>query len=137
MMRNKLFTQPSVKEIQMSRAITTIETTHDNKSNKFEKALRLHYTHEERLHPLKRDIHKIYAEVFQGTAAANIRLVVGHRNSRNLQAELIQKRPHSSFVKLKPLQSKIFLSHYDQTFLLKNLILVIIEPYPNDSSRTN
>jgi hypothetical protein len=112
MLRNKLFAQPSVKEIQTSRQIANIETNQYDQSNKkFEKTIFLHYTHEQRLDSLKRDIHKIYSEVFQGTEASDVRLVIGHRNSRNTQSELIQKRPHAAFVKLKPIKSKLSLPY--------------------------
>ncbi|CAF3618926.1 unnamed protein product, partial [Rotaria socialis] len=51
---------------------------------------------------LKRDIHKIHSETFQGTPAMEIRLIVGHRNHRNTGHELVEKRPHPSL--LKPIQ---------------------------------
>ncbi|CAF4506853.1 unnamed protein product [Rotaria socialis] len=100
--RNKLFAQPSVKEIQASQEIANIERKQASKRNKFDKTLFLHYTHENRLFPFKRDIHKIYSEAFQGADAANLRLIIGHRNSRNIACELIQKKPYSSFIKLQP-----------------------------------
>ncbi len=106
MVRNKLFAQPSVNEIQMGRRIANIEIKEHDKPNKFEKTLFLHYTHKQRLDSLKRDIHKIYSDIFQGSDAANIRLLIERRNSRNIQSELIQKRSYASFVKLKPLKSK-------------------------------
>jgi hypothetical protein len=71
------------------------------------KNLFFHYTHEKRLEPLKRDIHKIYEEAFQGTEASDIRLIVGHRNSRNITLELMQKQPRSCLIRLKPIKSKI------------------------------
>jgi hypothetical protein len=47
MLRNKLFSQPSVKETQISRQIANIPTKEDDQPNKkFEKTLFLHYTHE-------------------------------------------------------------------------------------------
>jgi hypothetical protein len=122
MLQNKLFSQPSVKETQISRQIANIPTNEDDQPNKkFEKTLFLHYTHEKRLDSLKRDIHKIYSEVFQGTAASDIRLIIGHRNSRNIQSELIQKRPHGAFVKLKPIKSKLLSILYRRSTPLKYL----------------
>ncbi|CAF4506826.1 unnamed protein product [Rotaria socialis] len=81
--------------------ITTISKT--NKPNKFTNTLFLHYTHEQRLHTLKRDIHKIYSEIFHDTIATDIRLIVGHRNHRNTRHELVQKRPHPTMLKPTPL----------------------------------
>lgn len=90
MLRSKLFAQPSIKEMQIGREKAKTETHKDHQPNKkFEKTLFLHYRHEQRLDSLKRDIHKIYSEVFQGTEASDIRLIIGHRNSRNIQSELI------------------------------------------------
>lgn len=105
LIRDKLFAQPSVKEIQMSRRIANLEIKYDNKREKFEKTLFIHYTHESRLEPLKRDIHQIYTDVFHGTEASSIRLIIGHFNSSNIASELIQTRPYPAFVKLKPLPS--------------------------------
>ena len=116
MLRKKLFAQPSVKEIQTRRQIANIETHGDDQRNKkFEKTLFLHYTHEHRLDSLKRDIHQIYTEVFQGITASHSRLIIGHRNSRNTQLELVQKRPHSGFVKLKTVKSMGFLPYIKKT----------------------
>ena len=111
MIRNKLFAQPSVKEIQMSRQIAHIEAKQVVKSNKYDNTLFLHYTHENRLEPIKRDIHQIYKDVFQGTEASSIRLIIGHRNSRNIASELLQKKPHSSFIKLKSPKRKLPVYH--------------------------
>ena len=105
LIRDKLFAQPSVKETQMTRRITNVETREDKKRELFEKNLFIHYTHENRLEPLKRDIHQIYSDVFHGTEASSIRLIIGHLNSSNIASELIQTRPYPAFVKLKPLPS--------------------------------
>ncbi|CAF1489796.1 unnamed protein product [Adineta steineri] len=96
----KLLAQSSVKEIQINRQIDSIGIKQTDKPNKFDKTLFLHYTHEKRLEPIKRDIHKIYSDVFQGTEAESMRLIIGHRNSRNLARELIRTRPYASFIKL-------------------------------------
>jgi CRISPR/Cas system endoribonuclease Cas6 (RAMP superfamily) len=127
-MRNTLLPKPTVKERETQHRIaavsfdeeinnhntkekTTSTTTisKQNKPNKFTNTLFLHYTHEKRLHSLKRDIHKIYSEIFQDTIGIDFRLIVGHRNHRNTGHELIQRRPHSSLLKPTPLPSKIFL----------------------------
>jgi predicted secreted protein len=41
----------------------------------------LHYYNEKQLKPFKRDILKIYLDVLQDFDTANIRLIIGHRNS--------------------------------------------------------
>ncbi|CAF3346293.1 unnamed protein product, partial [Rotaria socialis] len=120
-MRHSLLAQPSVKERETQHRIATAglnEQTNDDditekttaittlskgkKPNKFTNTLFLHYTHEKRLTSLKSGIHNIYSETFQGTPAMDIRLIVGHRNHRNTEHELVEKRPHSSL--LKPIQ---------------------------------
>ena len=134
MLRNKLFAQPSVKETQISRQIANLATNEDYEPNKkLEKTLFLHYTHEKRLDSLKRDIHKIYSEVFQGSLASDMRLIIGHRNSRNTQLELIQKRPHSAFVKIPKVKRKLFLLHIKDTNC-KNYMFIfrIIKPNVNN-----
>ena len=117
-MRNTLLARPSVRELQVDHGIasaglpiTTNNQDEDNntsrpkKVNKFDKTLFLHCTHEKRLEGLKRDIHKIYSETFQGSPAMDVRLIVGHRNHRNTKSELIQKRPDPALLKPKPLPS--------------------------------
>ncbi|CAM4974414.1 unnamed protein product [Rotaria socialis] len=77
-----------------------------NKPNKFANTLFLHYTHEKRLHSLKRDIHKIYSEIFHNTIGIDFRLIVGHRNHRNTGHELVQKRPPPTMLKPIPLPTE-------------------------------
>lgn len=140
MLRNKLFAQPSVKEKQTSSQIDNIQTNARDQSNKkLHNTLFLHYTHEQRLDSIKRDIHNIYSEVFQGTTALDIRLIIGHRNSRNIQLELVQTRPYSTFVKLKKLKSKLlYLLQYIIHSYWKNIFTFrIIQHNVNDSSYTN
>ena len=64
---------------------------------------------------LKRAIHKIDSESFQGTPAIQIRLIVGHRNHRNTSHELVPKRAHPSLLKPIQLPRKIYFS-YSTTF---------------------
>ncbi|CAM4955562.1 unnamed protein product [Rotaria socialis] len=121
--RKSLLAQPSVKERETKHRIdkavgldgevhqkniqekkTTIAIVpKQTKPNLFTNTLFLHYTHEKRLSSVKRDIHRIYSEIFQDTQAMEIRLIVGYRNHRNTGHELIQKRPHSSLLKPTPL----------------------------------
>ena len=137
-MRTKQFAQPSVREIQTIRSMASVETKEDINQKKFTKTLFIHYTHENRLEPLKRDIHTIYSDVFHGTNASDIRLIIGHRNSRSIECELIQKRPHSSFVKLKPMGRKNQLlssvnSHRQNIFLP----FTLVDPNSDQRNTTN
>ncbi|CAF3467602.1 unnamed protein product [Rotaria socialis] len=128
LMRNTLLPKLTVKERETQHRIaavtydkeidnhnTTEETktitsiSKQNKANKFTDTLFLHYTHEKRLHSLKRDIHKIYSEIFQHTIGIDFRLIVGHRNHRSTGHELVQKRPPPTMLKPTTLPSKIFL----------------------------
>ncbi|CAF4517713.1 unnamed protein product, partial [Rotaria magnacalcarata] len=128
-MRSRLLPRPSVKERETQHRIaavrlneetkvtndkekrTTITTMQkQNKANKFANTLFLHYTHEKRLHRMKREIHKIFSETFQGTLAMDLRLIVGHRNHRNTGHELVQKRPPPTMLKPIPLPNRLNMS---------------------------
>jgi hypothetical protein len=50
---------------------------------------------------MKRDMHEIFHEAFQGLEIEAVRLIVGHRNSPTTQRELIRKRPHMKLLTLK------------------------------------
>ncbi len=73
----------------------------------------LHYIHEKGLDSLKRDIHQIYSDIFGETQTSDIRLIIGHRNSRNINSELIKKQPHRSLIKLKQISSRILLVYIE------------------------
>ncbi|CAF2135259.1 unnamed protein product, partial [Rotaria magnacalcarata] len=74
----------------------TVQKKERNK--KFNNALFLHYTHENRLRPLKRDIHEIYESTFKHTSISNVNLIVGYRNNPKSKTEQIRhKRPHASY----------------------------------------
>ncbi|CAF4674735.1 unnamed protein product, partial [Rotaria socialis] len=125
-MRNTLLPKLNVKERETQHRIAAVpfneETDNHNteektariptilkqkKPNKFKQAFFLHYTHEQRLHTLKRDIHKLYSEIFHDTIATDLRLILGHRNHRNTRHELVQKRPHQTMLKPTPLLNTI------------------------------
>ncbi|CAF2080634.1 unnamed protein product, partial [Rotaria magnacalcarata] len=136
-MRNTLLPKLTVKERETQHRIAAVpfheEIDHRNteektarittilkrkKPNKFTKTLFLHYTHEQRLHTLKRAIHKIFSEIFHDTIATDLRLIVGHRNHRNTGHELVQKRPHPTMLKPTPLPSKIILLYQGLSLML-------------------
>lgn len=48
----------------------------------------IHYTHEARLYSCKKDIHRLWNEIFQQTSVMSTRLIVGNRNSRNVKKTL-------------------------------------------------
>ncbi|CAF3341232.1 unnamed protein product [Rotaria sp. Silwood2] len=64
----------------------------------YEDKLIIHYTHEKRLHDVKRDMHQVYENVFQITPVSDVKLIVGNRNRRNACKELISKRPKLSIL---------------------------------------
>ena len=66
----------------------------------------LHYTHEKRFQPVRRNIHHVYEDVFKNTPAMDLKLIVGSRNRRNTQNELIRKRPKRSLVQCKQIKKK-------------------------------
>ncbi len=46
-------------------------------------------------------MNEIFREAFQGLRIEAVRLIVGNRNSPNIQRELIRKRPHMKLLTLK------------------------------------
>jgi hypothetical protein len=79
---NEIVPQPTPRQPQVSLDVALSQITDDhnetlqqsippnptvtkcNKKNKFKRRLFLHYTHENRLRYLKRDLHKIYHRTF-------------------------------------------------------------------------
>jgi hypothetical protein len=66
----------------------------------------VYYTHEKRFQTLKRDMHHLYEETFVNTPAIYSKLIVGNRNRRNAQHELIRKRPNKALIHNTKLQNK-------------------------------
>jgi CRISPR/Cas system endoribonuclease Cas6 (RAMP superfamily) len=83
-----------------------INTAAQAKEKTSEKKLIIHYTHEKRLESLKRDMHRIYHDVFKNTPVEDLKLIVGTRNRRDARNELIRKRPSQRLLKNKPRRSK-------------------------------
>ena len=46
----------------------------------------------------KRDIHQIWDDVFANTPIMDVKVIVGHRNSRNIKSERIHTRPCPSLL---------------------------------------
>ena len=59
----------------------------------YEDKLFIHYTHEKRFESLKRDMHKIYHDIFQNSPVDDLKLIVGTRNRRDARNDLIRTRP--------------------------------------------
>jgi hypothetical protein len=114
-MRQNLLGQPTQRQSQVALSAATADidndqtdeqimekeknTTTTNKQiyNKEDKFF-VHYTHEKRFQSLKRDMHQLYEETFRKTPAIYSKLIVGNRNRRNAQHELVHKRPKKTFL---------------------------------------
>ena len=72
------------------------------KQDKWNKCLIIHYTHEQRLASYKRDIHQIWDATFKPTPIQETKLIVGNRNNRNSAEELVSKRPNMPKALAKP-----------------------------------
>ena len=109
-MRNKILNLPTARQSQVAQsaieanidddqpndhraAISETTTTSDNTTNQYDTKQFVHYTHEKRFHSLKRDMHQVYENIFSGTPAMTAKIIVGNRNRRDAQNELIRKRP--------------------------------------------
>ena len=57
-----------------------------------------HYTYEQRLESYKCDFHQVWNSISEDTPVMDTRVIIGHRDSRNLQGELVRKRPHPSLL---------------------------------------
>ncbi|CAF1461460.1 unnamed protein product, partial [Rotaria magnacalcarata] len=57
-----------------------------------------HFTHEKRFETCKRDIHRVYNQAFKDTPAMYTKQIVGNRNRRSTQNELIHKRPNKTLL---------------------------------------
>ncbi|CAF4114805.1 unnamed protein product, partial [Adineta steineri] len=124
LLRHEILNQPTPSQSQTaSRAATadvdndqtdvTKQTTSRESVAKIQKKpinyadrLFLHYTHEKRFESFKRNMHRVYQNVFKNTPAMDLRLIVGNRNRRNAKNELIRKRPKRSLLQCKQMQNK-------------------------------
>ena len=75
--------------------VTSQATTHPAP---VQNRLLVHYTHEKRFRPFKREMHRIYESIFHNTPAMQVKLMVGNRNRRDGRHELIHKRPKRSLL---------------------------------------
>jgi hypothetical protein len=106
--RQQFIQTPTLKQTQLMKSIDSISLynhTHnrildskDNKSDiikekKYHNHLIVHYTHEKRLEPYKRDIHQIWNQLFLNTPVSEVRLIIGSKNSRSIRRELVRTCP--------------------------------------------
>ncbi|CAF2052577.1 unnamed protein product [Rotaria magnacalcarata] len=66
-----------------------------------------HFTYEKRFETCKRDIHRVYNHAFKDTPAMYTKKIVGNRNRRSTQNELIHKRPNKTFLRSTTITKRI------------------------------
>ncbi|CAF4728615.1 unnamed protein product, partial [Rotaria sp. Silwood2] len=99
--------QEKNEESEVEQLVTTTSTTtKKQKNSRFQDTVIIHYTHEKRFTNMKKDMHKVFREAFQGFGIEAVRLIVGHRNSPNSERELIRKRPPLKYLTLKQQQKQ-------------------------------
>ena len=65
----------------------------NKKPSKWNTNLIIHYTHENRLINSKKDIHRIWNDLFRRTPVIHTRLIIGTKNIPNLVEQLMRHRP--------------------------------------------
>jgi hypothetical protein len=116
LLRHKIMGQPTPRQSQVAASAATAnidnDQTDDKKEIKLNESIKktakkvtnygdklfVHYTHEKRFQPFKRDIHHVYGNVFKNTPAMNLKLIVGNRNRPDAANELVRKRPKASIL---------------------------------------
>ncbi|CAF1340300.1 unnamed protein product [Adineta steineri] len=124
LLRHEILGQPTPQQSQTALRATTADvdndqtdvtaettsresiTTIQKKPINYADRLFLHYKHEKRFQPFKRNMHQIYQNVFKNTPAMDLRLIVGNRNRRDAKNELIRKRPKRSLLQCKQIRTK-------------------------------
>ena len=86
--------------VEQHNTTTSIKTKRQNKIN-FQDTVVVHYTHEKRFTAMKKDMHKIFREVFKHFGLEAVQFIVGHRNNPTSEGELIRKRPSFKYLLLK------------------------------------
>ncbi|CAF4078673.1 unnamed protein product, partial [Rotaria sordida] len=115
LMRNKLLGLPTPRQSQVAMSAATADIDNDQtddqpkapteipkkpetKQTNFENKLFVHRTHEKRFKSYKQNMHRVYEDIFKDTPAIHAKLVVGNRNRRDTQNELIRKRPKQTLL---------------------------------------
>ena len=109
--RQQYIQKPTLKQTQLLKSTDSISLyshtcnrivdSKENKSDitkeeKYHDHLIVHYTHEKRLEPYKRDIHQIWNQIFLKTPVSEVRLIIGSKNSRSIHCELVRTSPPPS-----------------------------------------
>ena len=89
------------QEEQPKETLPSTANLPEIKTKNFQDKLIIHYTHESRFTTMKRDMHEVFREAFKDLGVDAVRLIVGHRNSPNMQRELIHKRPNNKLLTLQ------------------------------------
>jgi hypothetical protein len=124
LLRHKILGQPTPRQSQVATSAATAnidnDQTDDTKEIKLNESIKktakketnygdkliVHYTHEKRFEPFKRDMHRVYENVFKNTSAMDLKLIVGNRNRRDAKNELVRKRPKPSILQNKRIKKK-------------------------------
>ena len=122
-MRNKILGLPTARQSQVALSASIANIDNDqtdenpvelskptaetaNKQKHYGNKQFVHYTHEQRFHSFKRDMHQVSEDIFKETSAMHAKIVVGNRNRRDAKNELIRKRPPKRLLQNKPTHSK-------------------------------
>lgn len=119
-MRTKILGEPTARQSQVASSATTADMDNDQTDDQIMKQqattavkptnygdkVFVYYTHEQRLDKLKKDMHRVYEDIFHHTPAMYTTIIVGTKNRRDAKNELIRKRPKQSLLQNKTKPSK-------------------------------
>jgi hypothetical protein len=122
LMRQKLLGQSTPRQSQVESSAATADIDNDQnddrlnqstekpetKPHNYGKKLYVHYKHEKRFQSCKRDMHRVYEDVFKNTPAIDAKLMVSNRNRRDAKNELICKRPEKTLLNNTITKSKYY-----------------------------
>ncbi|CAF1948564.1 unnamed protein product, partial [Rotaria magnacalcarata] len=115
LMRKHILGQPTPRQSQvaLSAALADIDnyppddekqqpdpckTKSEQKNSNYDEKFFTHFTYEKRFETCKRDIHKVYNNVFKDTPAMYTRQIIGHCIRRQAHDELIYERPNPALL---------------------------------------
>jgi hypothetical protein len=97
--RHRLLIRQTITEHEIAKRIAKTDTSNQlpqirfHPTSKWKDNLIIHYTHEERFATSKRDIHRLWDQLFQTTPVATTKLIIGNRNSPNIMNFIVHRRP--------------------------------------------
>ena len=125
--RHKSITKPSKEsgpnqshQYKLPSSTSTATMMISNKSK--QDRIIVHDIHEGRFRSFKKDIHRIHQEILKNPHALETRLIVGNRNRRSAQFQLIRKRPSKKLLKNMPLLGNLLISFITRTQVILSLI---------------